>query len=254
MRWDTQRRRPCPDTLASLPTNTRLACPPPCHPLQLAEQRARDEAEEAEKSGKVELRATLKPKIDAWAAGKKASGMLYWVLLGRGLGRAGFQVWLGSMRRACARREMLSCLLTATADRSFPHAPAPAPLRRTTSARCWPACTRCCGRAPAGRRPAWPTWWRTQRWAEGSGRLCRGVGGGALDAEMGGATKHAGDMLLCLGTCWGHAVVPGDVPGTCRGSQPAGDGCRACNADPHSLRSTQRASPSPSCCRSSACT
>ena len=149
MRWDTQRRRPCPDTLASLPTNTRLACPPPCHPLQLAEQRARDEAEEAEKSGKVELRATLKPKIDAWAAGKKASGMLYWGLLGRGLGRAGFQVWLGSMRRACARREMLSCLLTATADRSFPHAPAPAPLRRTTSARCWPACTRCCGRAPA---------------------------------------------------------------------------------------------------------
>ena len=44
-----------------------------CRLLQLAEQRARDEAEEAERSGKVELRGTLKPKIDAWAAGKKAS-------------------------------------------------------------------------------------------------------------------------------------------------------------------------------------
>ena len=38
---------------------------------QLAEKRARDEAEAAEKSGKVELRAVLKPKIDSWAAGKK---------------------------------------------------------------------------------------------------------------------------------------------------------------------------------------
>lgn len=38
---------------------------------QLAEKRARDEAEAAEKSGKVELRTTLKPKIDAWSAGKK---------------------------------------------------------------------------------------------------------------------------------------------------------------------------------------
>lgn len=52
---------------------------------QLAEQRARDEAEEAERSGKVELRGTLKPKVDAWAAGKKASpdleggGGLLWV-------------------------------------------------------------------------------------------------------------------------------------------------------------------------------
>ncbi len=45
----------------------------PCHLSQLAEQRARDEAEEAERSGKVELRGTLKPKVDAWAAGKKAS-------------------------------------------------------------------------------------------------------------------------------------------------------------------------------------
>lgn len=41
---------------------------------QLAEKRARDEAEEAEKSGKVELRTSLKPKIDAWAAGKKVRG------------------------------------------------------------------------------------------------------------------------------------------------------------------------------------
>ncbi|KAL4421727.1 hypothetical protein ABPG77_002343 [Micractinium sp. CCAP 211/92] len=38
---------------------------------QLAEKRARDEAEAAEKSGKVELRSALKPKIDAWSAGKK---------------------------------------------------------------------------------------------------------------------------------------------------------------------------------------
>ncbi|EFN51523.1 hypothetical protein CHLNCDRAFT_59232 [Chlorella variabilis] len=38
---------------------------------QLTEKRARDEAEAAEKSGKVELRASLQPKIDAWSAGKK---------------------------------------------------------------------------------------------------------------------------------------------------------------------------------------
>jgi hypothetical protein len=39
--------------------------------LQLAEKRARDDSEAAEKSGKVELRSSLQPKIDAWAAGKK---------------------------------------------------------------------------------------------------------------------------------------------------------------------------------------
>lgn len=44
---------------------------PHCPVLQLAEKRARDEAEAAEKSGKVELRSALKPKIDAWSAGKK---------------------------------------------------------------------------------------------------------------------------------------------------------------------------------------
>ncbi|GAB4822669.1 hypothetical protein N2152v2_009715 [Parachlorella kessleri] len=38
---------------------------------QLAEKRAREQAEDAEKAGKVELRDTLRPKIDAWAAGKK---------------------------------------------------------------------------------------------------------------------------------------------------------------------------------------
>ena len=38
---------------------------------QLAEARARDEAEEAEKSGKVALRESLRPKIDAWSQGKK---------------------------------------------------------------------------------------------------------------------------------------------------------------------------------------
>ncbi|KAI3432590.1 hypothetical protein D9Q98_004138 [Chlorella vulgaris] len=38
---------------------------------QLAEKRARDDSEAAEKSGKVELRSSLQPKIDAWAAGKK---------------------------------------------------------------------------------------------------------------------------------------------------------------------------------------
>ena len=38
---------------------------------QLAETRAREEAEDAEKAGKVALRVTLKPKIDGWAAGKK---------------------------------------------------------------------------------------------------------------------------------------------------------------------------------------
>lgn len=42
-----------------------------CHLWQLTEKRARDEAEAAEKSGKVELRASLQPKIDAWSAGKK---------------------------------------------------------------------------------------------------------------------------------------------------------------------------------------
>ena len=39
--------------------------------LMLAEKRAREEAEDAEKAGKVAFRDTLKPKIDAWAAGKK---------------------------------------------------------------------------------------------------------------------------------------------------------------------------------------
>ncbi len=39
--------------------------------MQLAEKRAREQAEDAEKAGKVELRDTLRPKIDAWAAGKK---------------------------------------------------------------------------------------------------------------------------------------------------------------------------------------
>ena len=38
---------------------------------QLAERRVREAAEEAEKSGKVEFRAALKPRVDAWAAGKK---------------------------------------------------------------------------------------------------------------------------------------------------------------------------------------
>lgn len=57
--------QPHPPTLALAPW------PLPRPHTQLAEQRARDEAEEAEKTGKVELRATLKPKIDAWAAGKK---------------------------------------------------------------------------------------------------------------------------------------------------------------------------------------
>lgn len=37
----------------------------------LAEKRAREEQEDAEKAGKVVFRDTLKPKIDAWAAGKK---------------------------------------------------------------------------------------------------------------------------------------------------------------------------------------
>jgi hypothetical protein len=39
--------------------------------VQLVEKRAREEAEESEKAGKVELREALKPKINAWAAGKK---------------------------------------------------------------------------------------------------------------------------------------------------------------------------------------
>jgi hypothetical protein len=38
---------------------------------QLAEKRAREEAEDAEKAGKVVFRDTLKPKIDAWSANKK---------------------------------------------------------------------------------------------------------------------------------------------------------------------------------------
>ena len=38
---------------------------------QLAEKRARDEAEAAEKAGKVEFREQLRPRIDAWCAGKK---------------------------------------------------------------------------------------------------------------------------------------------------------------------------------------
>ena len=42
-----------------------------CSLNQLAEKRARDEAEDAEQRGKVELRASLQPKIDAWSAGKK---------------------------------------------------------------------------------------------------------------------------------------------------------------------------------------
>ena len=51
-----------------------LPPPSPCHPSscpQLAEKRARDEVEAAEKSGKVELRSSLKPRIDAWASGRK---------------------------------------------------------------------------------------------------------------------------------------------------------------------------------------
>lgn len=39
--------------------------------LQLAEKRARDEAEAAEQSGKVELRVLLQPRVDNWMAGKK---------------------------------------------------------------------------------------------------------------------------------------------------------------------------------------
>lgn len=45
--------------------------PPLPATAQLAEKRAREQAEAAEKAGKVELREQLKPRIDAWAAGKK---------------------------------------------------------------------------------------------------------------------------------------------------------------------------------------
>ena len=49
-------------------------CPPthiPVFHLQLAEKRARDDAEAAEQSGKVELRVLLQPRVDNWMAGKK---------------------------------------------------------------------------------------------------------------------------------------------------------------------------------------
>lgn len=39
--------------------------------MQLAEKRAREEQEDAEKAGKVAFRETLRPRIDSWAAGKK---------------------------------------------------------------------------------------------------------------------------------------------------------------------------------------
>ena len=43
--------------------------------LQLAETRARDEAESAAQEGKVALRAALKPRIDAWCGGGKAGNI-----------------------------------------------------------------------------------------------------------------------------------------------------------------------------------
>lgn len=123
--------------------------PMPCR-AQLAEARARDEAEVAEKEGKVELRGTLKPKIDAWAAGKKVGGER----MQRGRASAAGAGCRARWRR-CVRR------LQRRPPTLFPRLARG--LCRTTSARCWPACTRCCGRAPAGRRPAWQTWLRMPR-------------------------------------------------------------------------------------------